>query len=43
MLRSSYESLAEQLVSATEQLQKCSVAVSKSKSSVTVISLPEDI
>ena len=30
MLRSSYESLPEQLVSATEQLQKCSVAVIKS-------------
>ena len=38
MLRSSYESLPEQLVSATEQLQKCSVAVSKY--SGRLISLP---
>ena len=33
MLRRSYESLSEQLVSAAEQLKKCSVAVS----------LPEDL
>ena len=38
MLRSSYESLPEQLVSATEQLQKCSIAVSKS--SERLIDLP---
>ena len=50
MLRSSYKSLPEQLISATELLQTCSVAVSKSsgrlityKSSVAVISLPEDL
>ena len=38
MLWSSYESVPEQLVSATEQLHKCSVAVSES--SGRLISLP---